>query len=127
MRARDRAAAALVVVALTASAFFFWLGIPATVLFGLSKATESSTEHFVLGLITVPIAMTAFVPVLFWLNGLYLRVTGEDQAEDPGRSRQRRRPRGPLEYLLLSSLLVTIVVVLVWFFLFAENPPRQVI
>jgi hypothetical protein len=123
-RARAWAAAALLFVVLVASSFFFWLGIPALVLWGLSKATESSAQHFVLGLIAVPTAMAAFAPLLFWLNGLYLRVAGAPPVEA---GRRRGGLRGPLEYLLLSSLLISFVALLIWFFFFAENPPRQFI
>jgi hypothetical protein len=123
-RPRDRAAAAFIFVVLVAGAFFFWIGIPALILLALSKATESVPEHFVLGLIAVPIAMAAFAPLLFWLNALYMRALGEVPVEVHAR---RRRLRGPLEYVLVSSLLVVFVGVLVWFFFFAENPPRQFI
>ena len=124
-RARDRALGGLILVVLTAGSFFFWLGIPVLVLWGLSTATESSARHFVLGLIAVPTAMAMFAPLMMWLNGAYLRVTGADPVENT----DRRRPRlgGPLEFLLISSLLISIVALLIWFFLFAENPPRQFI
>ena len=110
---------------LTAGSFFFWLGIPVLVLWGLSTATESSARHFVLGLIAVPTAMATFAPLLIWLNGVYLRVTGARTVEDTGR--QRTRPGGPLEFLLVSSFLIGMVALLIWFFVFAENPPRQFI
>ena len=121
----DRAARRLILVVLTAGSFFFWLGIPVLVLWGVSTATESSARHFVLVLIAVPAAMATFAPLLMWLNGVYLRVTGTLPVE----STDRRRPRrgGPLEFLLIASFLISIVALLIWFFLFAENPPRQFI
>jgi hypothetical protein len=88
-RARDRVAAGLILVVLAVGSFFFWLGIPALILWGLSKATESSTQHFVLVLIAVPAAMATFAPLLMWLNGLYLRVIGALPVENT----DRRRPR----------------------------------
>lgn len=123
-RARDRAAAGFVLVALGAGSFFFWLGIPAVVLWALSRATESSAQHFVLGVIAVPAAMATFAPLLMWLNAVYLRV-----ARRLPENEDRLRPRldGPLERLLVVSLLISVAALLVWFFFFAENPPRQVI
>ncbi len=121
--ARDRAAAACVLVVISAGSFFFWLGIPALILWALSKATDSSAQHFVLGVIAVPPAMAAFAPLLMWLDAVYLRVTGRL----PER-RDRARPMpGPLGPLLVVSFLISLVGLLVWFFFFAENPPRQFI
>jgi hypothetical protein len=120
---RDRIAAAFVLVVLMAASIFFWIGIPILFLWALSKATESFTVHFVGGLLGVPVAMTLFTPVLFWINRLYLRVTGV-VIEEEGRL---RRLRGPLEPILVWSFVVALVALFVWFFLFAENPPHQVL
>jgi hypothetical protein len=125
-RARYWAAAAIILMVLLASAFFFWLGIPLLVLWGLSKATVSTPHHFVLGVIGVPLGMAAFAPVLLWLNGLYLRVTAMLPIEQPRPTRRGGR-RGPLEPMLLLTLFVAFVAMLIWFFFFAHNPPRQVI
>ena len=67
--------------------------------------------------------------MLFWLNGLYLRVTGvlARLAADEEEADWRRRVRGPLEPMLIASFLVALVGLLVWFFVFAENPSPQVI
>ena len=45
-------------------------------LWGLAQATDDGPTHFVGGLIGVPLMMALTAPVLIWLNGLYLRVTG---------------------------------------------------
>lgn len=118
---RHLAAAAFVFVVLVAGTFFFWVGIPAVVLYGLAEAGVADVWHFVVGLITVPLAMFAFAPILFWLNALYLRITGTFVGEDP--TGGRRRPlAGPLEPLLIGVLIVSVIALLVWFFFFAENP-----
>jgi hypothetical protein len=120
------AAGAFVLVVLALACLTFWIGIPLATLWGLSKATDDSATHFVAGLIGVPMAMVLFTPVLFWLNGLYLRVTGviarlEADEEEAG---WQRRLRGPLEPMLLTSLAIAIVALTIWFFVFAEDPPR---
>ena len=73
--------------------------------------------------------MAIFAPVLLWLNGLYLRVTGvlARLAEDQVEANWRRRVRGPLEKMLIVSFLVALVALFVWFFVFAENPSPQAI
>ena len=123
-RLRERAAGAFVLVVLALASLVFWIGIPIGGLWALSKATDSFAGHFVLGLIGVPVAMALFSIVLFWLNGLYLRVTGviarlEAEEEETG---WQRRIRGPLEPMLLFSFVIALVALTIWFFFFAENP-----
>jgi hypothetical protein len=126
---KDRLAGAFVLVVLALACVVFWIGIPVGGLWALSKATDSFAAHFVIGLIGVPVAMALFSPDLFWLNGLYLRVTGviarlEAEQEETG---WHRRVRGPLEPMLAVSFIVALVALTIWFFFVAENPPHQVI
>jgi ABC-type dipeptide/oligopeptide/nickel transport system permease component len=124
-----RLAGAFVLLVLAVACVVFWIGIPIGALWALSKATDSFAGHFVLGLLLVPAAMAAFSPALFWLNNLYLRVTGvfERLAEDEHESGWQRRVRGPLEPMMFISLAVALVALTIWFFFIAEEPPRQVI
>ena len=121
---RERVAAALVLLVLVAGVVFWIGGLPLLILWGLSKATESSAQHFVLGLIAVPTAMAWFGFVLIWLNGIYLRLAGGPQVT---KGDGHRSFGGPLELLLISGLLVVIAALFVWFFFFAHGPPRQFI
>ena len=117
---RERLAGAFVLVVLVLACVTFWIGVPLGTLWALSKATDDGAVHFVGGLIGVPVAMALFSPVLFWLNGLYLRVTGHwgyDSEED-----RPRRLRGPLEPLLVWSLLAALVLMTYWFFFLADGP-----
>jgi ABC-type dipeptide/oligopeptide/nickel transport system permease component len=125
----DRVAGAFVLAVLAAACLVFWIGIPLAVLWGLSKATDDATTHFVSGLLGVPLAMALFSPILFFLNNLYLRVTGvlDRLAEDEEESGWHRRVRGPLEPMMFLSLAVAIVALCIWFFFIAEDPPRQII
>ena len=127
--ATRRAASIFVLVVMVAACLVFWIGLPLGVLWGLSKLTDSFATHFVLGLLGVPFAMALYSPALFWLNGLYLRVTGvyarlAAEQEDTG---WHRRVRGPLEPMLLISFAIALVALFVWFFVFAENPPIRTI
>ena len=126
---RRRAAGFLVLGILLVACLVVWIGIPVAVLWGLGKATDSETTHFVVGLLGAPLLMVAFSPVLFWLNNLYLRVTGvfDRLDEDEDEAGWRRRVRGPLEPILMVALAISIVALFIWFFAFAQNPPRQFI
>lgn len=125
-RAKRHVAGVFVLAVLAIACATFWIGVPVAVLWGLSKATDSFAGHFVLGLLGVPAAMALFSPVLFWLNGLYLRVTGvyERLHEDEEEAEWQRRVRGPLEPMLLFSFAVAFTALTIWFFFFAEDPPR---
>jgi hypothetical protein len=124
-RVIDRLAAAFLLVLLAAGSLVLWIGIPYGLLWFFSRVTESWNGHFLMSLVLIPIAMAAFAPALFWLNGLYLRVTGvlrpDDEEEDPG-----RRLRGPLEIFLYLGMIIAVVALCVWFFAYAENPPEVI-
>jgi hypothetical protein len=123
MRAVDRLVAAFLLLLMVIGSLALWLVVPAGSLWTLTQLSESKTFHLFVGLLGVPAAMILFAPLLFWLNALYLRVTGHwayDEEED-----RPRRLHGPLEPILLWSLLLALIALFVWFFLFAENPPTQ--
>jgi hypothetical protein len=124
VRALDRVAAAFVLLLLAVGSLFLWAGIPYGLLWFFARVTDSWNGHFLMSVVLIPIAMALFAPVLFWLNGLYLRVTGvlrPDEEEDPG-----RRLRGPLEIFLYAGMIMAVVALCVWFFGYAHNPPEVI-
>jgi len=120
-RALDRLAAAFLLLLLAVGSLVLWIGIPVAGLWGFSKVTDSTTAHFLLSLFLIPLAMALFAPGLFWLNGLYLRVTGVIGQEDEEEDRERRI-RGPLELFLLAGLVVALVAFFGWFLFLANYP-----
>jgi hypothetical protein len=123
IRALDRLAAAFLLVLLAAGSLVLWIGIPFGLLWLLSQVTDSWTGHFVMGLVLIPLTMALFSAVLFWLNALYLRVTGVLHAGDEDDDEEaERRFRGPLELFLYVGMLAAFVALCVWFFFYASNP-----
>ena len=121
-RLLDRLAPGFVLLVMGIGCLVLWIGIPLGVLWALSRATESSTQHFVLALIAVPAAMVLFAPALLWLNGLYLRLIGALRPEDD--EDRRWRVGGPLELFLYVSMVIAFAALLAWiFFFFGERPP----
>jgi hypothetical protein len=131
-RLRDRLAAAFLLVVLGAGTIVLWVGIPVVCLWSASKFTNSIASHFLVATPMTLVTMGAFVWFLYRVDRLYLRVTGaydpavfddeyEDDAEEP------RILRGPLEPMLIASLVLGVIALFVWFFVFAENPSSQVI
>ena len=121
----DRLAAGFILVLLAAGSLVLWVGIPVGGLWFFSKVTDSWNRHFLLSLVLIPLAMAAYSPVLFWLNGLYLRVTGVLRPDDDDDDRDRRL-RGPLELFLYVGMAVAVVALFAWFFFLASNPPEVV-
>ncbi len=126
---REQAAGIFVLVVLAVACIAWWIALPVGWLRALAELTDDGPTHFVGGLIGVPVLMALSSPILFWLNGLYLRVTGvlarlEAEEEETG---WHRRVRGPLEPMMVVSFVVAVVALTIWFFFVAENPPHQVI
>ena len=121
-----RVAALLLIASMAVGSFALWLGVPLACLYAASKLVGTSGEEYVVGLPITIVAMLAFGAFLARLNRLYLRITGvlaryEAEAEELGLA-----PRflgGPLEPLLVTSLVVALVALAIWFFGFAKNPP----
>jgi hypothetical protein len=124
-RVRDRLAAGFLLLLMGAGSLVLWIGIPLAGLWFFSKVTDSWNGHFLLSLTLIPVAMALFAPVLFWLNGLYLRVIGALGAGDDDEER-RWSARGPLEVFLYLGILIALVALFGWFFFLAKNPPEIV-
>jgi hypothetical protein len=124
-RSVDRLVAAFLLVLLGIGSLMLWIGIPIAGLWGFSKLTRSWNMHFLLSLVFIPIAMALFSPALFFLNNLYLRVTGVIGQADEDEDRERRL-RGPLELFLYFGMVLALAALFGWFFFFAENPPEIV-
>ena len=125
LRARDRLAAGFLLLLMGAGSLVLWIGIPLAGLWFFSKVTDSWNRHFLLSLTLIPVAMALFAPVLFWLNGLYLRVIGVLGAGEDDEER-RWHTRGPLEVFLYLGIVIALVALFGWFFFLAKNPPEIV-
>ncbi|MEK6278040.1 MAG: hypothetical protein AABM29_08510 [Actinomycetota bacterium] len=122
----DRAAAGFLLVLLALGSLWLWIGMPALTLWVVAEIVDTPAQHLTLGLLGVPAGMILFASLLFWINGLYLRVTGAAAVveEDEG----LRRVRGPLEPLLLWSLVIALIALIAWFFFAADGsgPPQMI-
>jgi len=120
-------AAGFLIVLMAIGSFALWIAVPAGCLFLTSKIAANSAEALVIGLPTTIVAMILAAMGLAWMNRLYLRVTGvmayyEAEEDEFGPGAAPRYLRGPLETILVSSLVVALVVLGIWFFGFAHNP-----
>lgn len=122
----DRVAAAFIWLLLAVGSFAMWVGVPAGWLWVAGQITSDQAQHITLSVIGVPIAIVVWARGLFWLNRLYMRVTMPRlmrEIEEAPDDEEPRVIRGPLEPLLVGSLVVALIVMVIWFFFFAERPP----
>jgi hypothetical protein len=118
------------IAAIFVGSLALWIAVPYASLWIASHLSDDATTVVLAVLIICPVAMVAFGLVLARLYRVYLRVSGADVIRR-GRSawlgslsgdRVRRGPRPVLEVSLTVSAVVAVVLMLVWFFVFAENP-----
>ena len=126
-----RLGGAFVVVLLAIGCAVLWIGIPVACMWGAAKLTTDAAEHFVIVLPAVLVGMVLWGKALFWLNRLYVRIqltsAGAELEEELEESDEPRWIRGPLEPLLVGTLVLALVALFVLFFAIAENPSIQVI
>jgi hypothetical protein len=128
LRFGDRIAAGFLLLLLTIGSLALWVGVPAGWLWLASKIADSGSAHLALGIVGMPVAIVLFALVLAWINRLYMRVVwSQRQLEeleelDAEGEEELRIPRGPLEPLLVVSLVLSVVALFFWFFVLAENP-----
>jgi hypothetical protein len=123
----DRLTAAFLILLLAVGSLALWIAVPLGCLHLAWRLAGTSGEAYLLALGLTVAGMVCFGAFLVWVNRLYLRVSGviaryEAEEETYGRGTAPRFLRGPLEPLLVVSLLVAIAALLVWFLGFAHSP-----
>lgn len=134
---RDRAARAFVVALLAVGCLVLWIGIPVACMWAAGKLTDDPADHYLVVLPAVLVGMILWGRGLFWLNRLYVRIrlgsrgyrelAEEAMEAEDGYGTEPRWIRGPLEPLLVLTLVLALIALFAWFFLLAENPSSQVL
>ena len=125
--------AALFLIALMAvGSVILWIGIPVGWIYLVSRMVDSSQPSlgpYVLLIFGIPITMALFGKVLFGLDHVYARVTGQD-SEVKFRAawlKSMRAERGAarrltvLEMTMIVSVSIALVAFGIWFFGFAGS------
>jgi hypothetical protein len=121
-----RLAAAVLIALMAIGSVALWILVPLGSLWVASQLVGSSAEEYVVGLPLTVVAMVLFGMILGRLNWLYLRITGviaRYEAEEEEFGVAPPFLRGPLEPLLVGSLVIAIVALAIWFLFIARNPP----
>jgi hypothetical protein len=117
-------------VAIFLCSFALWVVVPFGSLWIASHVSDDGTTVVLTALVVTPLAMLVCGLGLSALYGVYLRVADAQPARDRGAwlgslSGDRRRPRARrpvLDFSLTFSAIAAIVLLAVWFLVFAENP-----
>jgi hypothetical protein len=125
-------AALLLIVAMALGSVFLWIGIPAIWIYGVSQTVDTTQPQlgpYLAILFGVPITMWFFGRLLYRMNRVYERVTGqtaEVRVQMPWH-RSMRGERGTgrrtnvLEFVMICSVGLCITLFGIWFFLFAGS------
>jgi hypothetical protein len=117
---------AVLICLMAVGSFALWTVVPLVCLWVSSKIAGNNAEEYILGLPMTIAAMLVFGMFLAWLNRLYLAITGvlaRYEAEEEEFGVAPRHLRGPLEPLLVGSLVIALGAMVIWFLLLAKNPP----
>jgi hypothetical protein len=129
-RPQDRLAAAFLLALMAVGCAVTWVAVPVACMWLAGELTDNFGTHFVIALPASVLGIVVSVMGLLRINRLYLRVTlgptmGLD--DDDLDQEERRWMRGPLEPMLIVTLVLAVIALFGWFFFIAENPSRQVL
>jgi hypothetical protein len=125
--------AALFLIALMAiGSVFLWIGIPVGWIYAVSRMVDSSQPSlgpYVLLIFGIPITMALFGKLLFGLDHVYARVTGQDSEvqfrapwlKSMRGERNNARRLSVLELTMVVSVSVALLGFAIWFFGFAGS------
>ena len=107
LEALARAVLALTIVA---GSGFVWIGVPVGALWLGGRITTEPDRFLLFALCSIPTAMVVFGWLLYRVNRVYEGL----------RSRAGLRPDRLLEVAMVASAWTAVVLMAIWFFLFAE-------
>jgi hypothetical protein len=128
-RPRERAAGGFLIALMVIGSPVLWIGVPIASSWAAAQLTADATTHLQIVVPLTIAGMVLFARLLFWVNKLYLRIlaqAGEPDWEDDPEEARPRYARGPLEPILVASLVIALIALSVWFFTSAENPSQQI-
>lgn len=126
-----RPVALLLILLMVVGSVFLWIGVPFLWIYGVShmvKTSQPTLGPYLIILVAMPISMWIVGKVLFRLNHLYTRVTGQSyqvRVQLPWHRslRDQNMPRRAtvLEVVMIGSVSVALLAFGIWFFFFAGS------
>lgn len=126
-----RPLALLLILAMIVGSVFLWIGVPFLWIFAVShmvKTSQPTLGPYLLIIVAMPISMWLVGKLLFRMNNLYTRVTGQSyqvRVQLPWHRSLRdqvvERRATVLEVVMIASVAVALTAFGIWFFLFAGS------
>lgn len=116
----DRLASTFVLAIMALLSLVLWVGAPAFGIWLGGMVATTFGPQLVAALIASLTGLLVVALILGWLNELYLRITGGPVVVVEGITLQRR---GPMETLLVGSLVPIAIAIVVWLLLGRPGPP----
>ena len=124
--------ALLLILLMAIGSVFLWIGIPALWIWGVSQTVDTTQPQlgpYLAIIVGVPVTMFVFGRLLYRMNQAYERVTGqtsEVRVQLPWhRSMRGERETGRrttvLEFVMICSVSLCLVLFLIWFLFFAGS------
>ena len=124
--------ALLLVVVMAVGSVFLWIGIPVAWIYGVSQMVDTTQPQlgpYLAIIVGVPATMWAFGRFLYKMNQVYERVTGqtsEVRVQLPWHrsmrgERETGRRTNVLEFVMICSVGLCLLVFGVWFLFFAGS------
>jgi hypothetical protein len=130
----ERVVVASLAVVIVLGSALLWIGTPIAGLWVAGRITTDAVTAVLFALIAVPATMVALGWVLYRASARYERLRGAESrgpsppawrsslSEERGSERRRKGGRTLIDVAMAASLVTALVVMTVWFFVFAESP-----
>ncbi len=124
-----RWSAVLLLVVMVLLSLFLWIGVPLAWMWAAAQFVPDHQSWYLGLLIVIPLTMVGVGWILYRVNGIYVRVSGEpirpehtawlkSQAGD----RTTRPPKRAVDVIMACSVSLAGLLFAIWFFLFAGSP-----
>jgi hypothetical protein len=128
----DRVAAGCLAVVIVAGSVLVWIGVPAAGFWAAAQVTSDGVAAVLLALLVIPPTMAASGWLLYLVGARYEVLRGRPRrprsapawrvslGEERADARRRAEGRPLVEVAMTVSAVAALVVLVVWFFFFAE-------
>jgi hypothetical protein len=127
----DRLAARALAAVIVIGSAVLWIGVPFGSFWLAARVTSDSVRGVLFALLAIPVAMALGAWALYRVNSVYEGLRGEPARrtsppawrQSLGERRDVRRASGPprlIDVTMTGSAIVALVLLLIWFFFFAD-------
>jgi hypothetical protein len=126
---RRLAARVALIVLMTLVSLFLWIGVPLGWLWIAAQVSYDYQAIYLWALAAIPPTMVTVGWVLYRINRVYVRVSGEQSGprqtkwlRSQAADRRSREPRRAIDVIMTCSVAIAATLMLIWFFFFAGSP-----